>query len=196
VLYVAVINGFSLVPALFPPATATLAIALILAGLLVARVAGGLSLVKFVYIPILCYAIWGGASSSCAGILVAVGVLVVVEVTSSISFDFYSDNLASESLNGCKWLHFAGMVLGVAQGVLWSSFILDGVCSGLWVGVWLYKRASICRDRNFKELQLLIYLWLASSHLMVMLQAWVALPLVLQLALPLGFTQAVLRLYL
>ncbi len=128
--------------------------------------------------------------------MLGLGVMVVVEVTSSISFDFYSDNLASESLNGSKWLHFAVMVLGVSQGVLWNNFMLDGVCCGLWVGVWLYKRASICRSRNFKELQLLTYLWFASSHLMVMLQTWITLPLVLQLALPLGFTQAILRLYL
>jgi hypothetical protein len=88
------------------------------------------------------------------------------------------------------------MALGVAQSALGGSFILDGVCCGLWIGVWLYKRASVCRDRAFKELQLLVYLWLASSHLMVMVQAWLTLPLVIQLALPLFFTQAVLRIYL
>lgn len=88
------------------------------------------------------------------------------------------------------------MVFGVAQSVLGSGFILDGACCGLWIGVWLYKRASICRDRTFKELQLLVYLWLASSHLMVMVQSWLTLPLFLQLALPFAFTQAVLRIYL
>lgn len=77
VLYVAVINGFSLVPALFTPDTASLAIGLILSGMFFARVVGGLSLIKFVYIPILCNTITDTSPSGVFTIVI-LGVLLVI----------------------------------------------------------------------------------------------------------------------
>jgi hypothetical protein len=93
-------------------------------------------------------------------------------------------------------LHYAAIIFGITQTILGTSSIVDGVCSGVFLGLWLYKRASICRSRSFKELQLLVYLWLSASHLMVMVTSWLTVPLLVQLALPMGFTQAVLRVYL
>jgi hypothetical protein len=93
-------------------------------------------------------------------------------------------------------LHFAAILFGLSQAILGNGFIADGISSGVFVGVWLYKRSSICRSRPFKELQLMLYLWFAASHLMVMTSHWLSLPLLLRLAIPMGLTQAVLRAYL
>jgi hypothetical protein len=96
VLYVAIVNGFQLSSNLFSYNTANITIALILTGLFLARILSGLSLVKFVYIPILAYA-FSALNSSTAAIpfLFMVGLLIIIDIVSSVSFDFYSDNLSS-----------------------------------------------------------------------------------------------------
>jgi hypothetical protein len=91
---VSVINGFPLANALFTPNAVNIVISLILLGLLAGRLLGGVSLVRFVYIPILCYALTVG-SPVCIFFLVVLGLFLVIDVTSSVSFDFYSDNLAA-----------------------------------------------------------------------------------------------------
>jgi hypothetical protein len=98
VLYVSVIYGFPLGSSLFSPNAVNVAISLMLVGLIMARLFGGLSLVKFLYVPIVSYALTV-RDSACIAFLAIIGLLLVVDVLSSIAFDFYSQNLASESLN-------------------------------------------------------------------------------------------------
>lgn len=196
VLYIAIINGFPLGTHLFNPNSANIVICLILMGLLLVRLLNGMSLIRFVYIPILSYALSPINASSSIIIILVIGLFVIMDIISCISFDFYSENLSSESLNICKILHYTALILGLSQTVLGNNVIMDGVCSGIFLGVWLIKRASICRSKIYKQFLLLVYLWMAVSHLMVAINYWFALPLLVQLGLPLALTQLVLRIYL
>lgn len=180
-LYIAVINGFTFSNILQPNTTSLIAISLIFAALLTFRIIKGLSLVKFVYISLLAFSIISINTSTSVSIaiifVVLLGLLIAVDLISNISFDFYSDNLSSESLNISKIAHYATFIFGVAQSVLWDNAALQGISAGCLLAVWFVKRASVGRSKLYKEFQLRVYLWMVASHITVLLGNWMSMSL-------------------
>ena len=98
-LYIAVVNGFTFSSILQANNTSLAAISLVFAALLTFRLLKGLSLVKFVYIPLLAFSIISINTAVSAQIamvfVVMLGLLIAVQLISNISFDFYSENLSA-----------------------------------------------------------------------------------------------------
>lgn len=199
-LYIAVINGFTFSTLLQPDNSSLIAVSLILAALLLFRILKGLSLVKFVYIPLLAFSIISINNSTSANIaiffILIISLLIAVDILSNVSFDFYSENLSSESLNISKIAQYATFIFGIAQSVLWDSAALQGVSAGCLLAVWFLKRASVCRNKLYKEFQLRAYLWMVASHLTVLMSNAVSLSLLVQLAIPLAASQIAVGVYL
>lgn len=177
-----------------------MAISLVFGALLIFRILKGLSLVKFVYIPLLAFSIisinTSTTSLTAVVFVVILSLLIAVDIISNISFDFYSENLSSESLNINKIAQYATFIFGVALSVLWDSAALQGISAGCLLTVWFLKRASVCRNKLYKEFQLRAYLWMVASHLTVLMSNAVSMSLLAQLAIPLAVSQIVMSVYL
>lgn len=155
---------------------------------------------KFVYIPLLAFFIISINTSTSSHIafvfVVILSLLIVVDILSNISFDFYSENLSSESLNVNKIAQYATFIFGVAQSVLSDSAALQGISAGCLLAVWFLKRASVCRNKLYKEFQLRAYLWMVASHLTVLMSKAVSISLLAQLTIPLAVSQIAMSVYL
>lgn len=88
------------------------------------------------------------------------------------------------------------IIFGISQTLLLNGFIFDGVSAGIMLGLWLIKRASICRSRSFKQLQLYCYLWMTITHLIVMITNWLNLSLLLTISIPIFTTLFIMNFYL
>jgi hypothetical protein len=153
ILYLAIINGFSISSILIPNSTSKITVALVLKALLTIRLSKGLSLIRFVYIAFLSYSFTILNTSDpiyAIMFLFFLGIFIAIDILSNISFDFYSENLSSESLNICKVLHFIAFIFGVSSTLLSNSLVFDGIGAAIFIALWLVKRASICRSKMYK----------------------------------------------
>ena len=80
--------------------------------------------------------------------------------------------------------------------MLWDSAALQGISAGCLLAVWFLKRASVCRNKLYKEFQLRAYLWMVASHVTVLMSNMVGMSLLVQLAIPLAVSQLAVSVYL
>lgn len=123
--------------------------------MLLFRVFKGISLVKFGYVLMLNYLFQylqlNGIDASIILLITFISLFLVIDVISSMAFDFYNDNIASESINTSKILHFIFIYLGIIHSNVWHNSVIAQIISIIgFVILFFVKRASMAKSSNFK----------------------------------------------
>jgi len=123
--------------------------------MLLFRVFKGISLVKFGYVLMLNYLFQylqlNGMDVSIILLITFISLFLVIDVISSMAFDFYNDNITSESINTSKILHFIFIYLGIIHSNVWHNSVIAQIISIIgFVILFFVKRASMAKSSNFK----------------------------------------------